>query len=160
MPRCARAREEVGLDLGKVAYLGQLDDRRIRYAGDGPSPVLSSFVFFAGRTPPELRPDGWETEAAYWISLAHLRRDANRTIVPWDTRRMPGIRYLDQVIWGPHPVGVPVPSSRSSGPGSDRTREPLPRFPFPDRPLPPDSRRGQPRYLHRFAEASGTEMPW
>ena len=94
------AREEVGLDLGKVAYLGQLDDRRIRYAGDGPSPVLSSFVFFAGRTPPELRPDGWETEAAYWISLAHLRRDANRTIVPWDTRRMPGIRYLDQVIWG------------------------------------------------------------
>jgi len=94
------AREEVGLDLGRVAYLGQLDDRRIRYAGDGSGPVLSSFVFFAGRALPELRPDGWETEAAYWISLAHLRRDANRTIVPWDARRMPGIRYLDQVIWG------------------------------------------------------------
>ena len=93
-------REEVDLDLGGAACLGRLDDRRIRYAGDGPAPVLSSFVFYAGRTLPELRPDGWETEAAYWISLDHLRRDANRTVVPWDSRSMPGIRYREQVIWG------------------------------------------------------------
>ena len=94
------AREEVGLDLRETSYLGQLDDRRIRYPGGGPRPVLSSFVFYAGQALPELRPDGWETEAAYWISLDHLRREANRTIVPWDSKSMPGIRYLDQVIWG------------------------------------------------------------
>ena len=94
------AHEEVGLDLRKASYLGRLDDRRIRYAGDGPAPVLSSFVFYAGSRLPELRPDGWETESAYWISLEHLRSDAHRTIVPWDSRSMPGIRYLDHVIWG------------------------------------------------------------
>ncbi len=93
-------REETGIDLENVAYLGRLDDRTIRYPGDEPRPVLSSFVFFAGLAPPELRPDGWETEAAYWISLDHLRREANRTVVTWGSRRMPGIRYQDQVIWG------------------------------------------------------------
>ncbi len=94
------AREEVGLDLREAAYLGRLDDRRIRYAGYRPVPVLSSFVFYAGPRLPELCPDGWETEAAYWIPLAHLRCEAHRTTVPWDSRRLPGIRYLDHVIWG------------------------------------------------------------
>ena len=94
------ANEEVELDLQDASCLGQLDDRRIAYAGEGQAPVLSSFVFYVGPRLPELRPDGWETEAAYWISLEHLRCGANRTIVPWDARRMPGIRYLDQVIWG------------------------------------------------------------
>ena len=93
-------REEVGLDLREAAYLGRLDDRRIRHAGSGPAPVLSSFVFYVGSRLPELRPDGWETEAAYWIPLAHLRCESQRTIVPWDSRSMPGIRYLDDVIWG------------------------------------------------------------
>ena len=94
------AHEEVDLDLRDASYLGQLDDRRIRYAGDGPAPVLSSFVFYAGSRLPELRPDGWETESAYWISLEHLRCDAHRTVVSWDSRSMSGIRYLDHVIWG------------------------------------------------------------
>lgn len=94
------AREEVGLDLHEAAYLGQLDDRPIAYPGVKEVPVLSSFVFYAGPALPALRPDGWETEAAYWISLEHLRRDANRTVVSWDTRQLPGIRYLDHVIWG------------------------------------------------------------
>lgn len=93
-------REEVGLDLQEASYLGQLDDRRIRYPGDGPRPVLSAFVFYVGSRLPELRPDGWETESAYWISLDHLRRETNRTVVSWDLRSMPGIRYLDHVIWG------------------------------------------------------------
>ena len=93
-------REEVGLDLREASYLGQLDDRRIRYPGDGPKPVLSSFVFYAGQALPELRPDGWETEAAYWIPLEHLRFAGNRTVVPWDSKSMPGVRYRDHVIWG------------------------------------------------------------
>ena len=92
--------EEVGLNLRDASYLGQLDDRRIGYSGEQEAPVLSSFVFYVGSGLPELRPDGWETESAYWISLEHLRCEANRTIVPWDSRSMPGIRYLDQVIWG------------------------------------------------------------
>ena len=94
------AREEVGLDLGEAAYLGQLDDRRIAYPGVKEVPVLSSFVFYAGPALPALRPDGWETESAYWISLDHLRREANHTVVSWDARQLPGIRYLDHVIWG------------------------------------------------------------
>ena len=94
------AREEVDLDLRDASYLGQLDDRRIRYAGDGPAPVLSAFVFYTGPSLPDLRPDGWETEFAYWISLEHLRCDTHRTLVAWDTRELPGIRYLDHVIWG------------------------------------------------------------
>ena len=94
------AREEVGLELGQAAYLGQLDDRRIRYPRDEAPPVLSSFVFYTGSRLPELRPDGWETEAAWWIRLTHLRDPANRTVVAWDSRRMPGVRYLDHVIWG------------------------------------------------------------
>ena len=72
------AREEVGLDLGEAAYLGQLDDRRIAYPGVKEVPVLSSFVFHAGTALPALRPDGWETESAYWISL-ELTCAARRT---------------------------------------------------------------------------------
>lgn len=92
--------EEVGLDLRDAPYLGRLDDRWIRYAGRAPAPVLSSFVFYAGPRLPELRPDGWETEAAWWIPLAYLRCETHRTIVPWDSHSLPGIRYLDHVIWG------------------------------------------------------------
>ena len=94
------AREEVGLDLRDPAYLGQLDDRQIGYTGEEEAPVLSSFVFYTGPDLLPLRPDEWETEAAYWISLEHLRCEANRSEVSWDTRRLPGVRYLDHVIWG------------------------------------------------------------
>ena len=94
------AQEEVGLDLRDAEYLGRLDDRRIAYPGAKETPVLSSFVFCTGSGLPQLRPDEWETEAAYWISLEHLRSEANRTVVAWDERHLPGIRYLDQVIWG------------------------------------------------------------
>ena len=97
MPRCARRARRSGSISGRSRTWVSSTTAGSATRATGRVP---SFVFFAGRTPPELRPDGWETEAAYWISLAHLRRDANRTIVPWDTRRMPGIRYLDQVIWG------------------------------------------------------------
>ena len=85
------AREEVGLQLADAACLGQLDDRRIRYPRDEAPPVLSSFVFHVGPALPELHPDGWETEAAWWIALSHLRHEANRTTLLWDTHRMPGI---------------------------------------------------------------------
>ena len=94
------AREEVGLDLREASCLGRLDDRRIAYPGAKEVPVLSSFVFYTGLGLAPLRPDEWETEAAYWIPLEHLRCEANRTVVAWESRRLPGIRYLDQVIWG------------------------------------------------------------
>jgi len=102
-PREAAVREageEVGLDLRGASCLGRLDDRRIVFSGDKEAPVLSSFVFYIGPCLPVLRPDAWETEAAYWIRLEHLLCDANRTIVPWGSRRLPGIRYQDHVIWG------------------------------------------------------------
>ena len=109
------AHEEVGLDLRDASYLGQLDDRRIRYAGDGPAPVLSSFVFYAGSRLPELRPDGWETESAYWISLEHLRCDAppNRRVLGLEKHvrhPLPGPRDL-----GAHAMGVPVPGGDGAG---------------------------------------------
>ena len=101
---CAAAvretREEVGLALEAASFLGRLDDRVIGLPGARDVPVLSSFVFYTGPGLPALRPDGRETEAAYWIPLAHLRNDGNRTSVPADSKRHPGIRYSGQVIWG------------------------------------------------------------
>ena len=95
------AREEAGLDLDAAAYVGQLDDRRIGRPGEeADAPVLSSFVFYAGSGLPVLQPDGWEIEAAYWIPLAHLRHRAHHTSVAFESRRLPGIRYSDCVIWG------------------------------------------------------------
>ena len=94
------AKEEAGLHLRGASYLGRLDDRRVGPPGESEAPVLSSFVFHVGPRLPPLHPDHWETEAAYWIRLEHLRCDANRTIVPWESWRMPGIRYRDHVIWG------------------------------------------------------------
>lgn len=93
-------REEVGLALEAATFVGRLDDRVIGLPGARDAPVLSSFVFYVGPDLPALRPDGWETEAAYWIPLDHLRNGGNRTSVPADSKRYPGIRYSGQIIWG------------------------------------------------------------
>ena len=93
-------REEVGLALAAATFVGRLDDRVIGLPGTRDAPVLSSFVFHVGPGLPALRPDGWETEAAWWIPLDHLREGGNRTTMPVDSKRYPGIRYADHVIWG------------------------------------------------------------
>lgn len=93
-------REEVGLSLAAATFVGRLDDRVIGLPGARDAPVLSSFVFYVGPGLPVLRPDGWETEAAYWIPLEHLRNGGNRTSMPVDSKRYPGIRYSGHVIWG------------------------------------------------------------
>ena len=93
-------REEVGLALDAAACAGRLDDLVIGLPGQRDAPVLSSFVFHVGPELPALQPDGWETEAAYWIPLDHLRDGGNRTNVPCDSKCYPGIRYSGHIIWG------------------------------------------------------------
>ena len=106
-PRAAAIREtaeEVGLDLTRCRYLGELPPMPITRRGRPHLGWLQPFVHLCCSELPELHPQPSEVAAALWIPLTHLTDRDHRTSVEIadGSRRLvfPGIAYGDEVIWG------------------------------------------------------------
>jgi 8-oxo-dGTP pyrophosphatase MutT (NUDIX family) len=86
------AREEIGMDLTRADYLGQLDDLQTNI-----SPlVVSGFAYSAPRQQPRLSE---EVEDCFWVPLAHLSEAARRTHLTIEVRRE--VRRFPALSLGP-----------------------------------------------------------
>jgi len=93
--------EEIGLDLRRAEYLGQLDD----VAGGMAEIVLSAFVYAVSEAPP-LVPNS-EVEQAFWLPLEGLLEAGRHVQRSYSYRGLevvlPAIRVLDgegPLLWG------------------------------------------------------------
>ena len=87
--------EEIGIDLTKADYLGQLDDLQTNIS----SLVVSSFAYSTPRHRPRLSD---EVEDCFWVPLAHLTEAGRRTHVTVEGRRFPALRLDPKkpLLWG------------------------------------------------------------
>lgn len=89
------AREEIGMDLTRADYLGQLDDLQTNI-----SPlVVSGFAYSMPRQKPRLSK---EVEDCFWVPLAHLAESARRTHLTIEGERSPALSLGPEkpLLWG------------------------------------------------------------
>ncbi len=88
-------REEIGIDLTKADYLGQLDDLQTNIS----SLVVASFAYSIPRHRPRLSD---EVEDCFWVPLSHLTEAGRRTHITVEGRRFPALRLDPEkpLLWG------------------------------------------------------------
>lgn len=87
--------EEIGLDLTKGDYLGQLDDVQTNIS----SLVVSGFAYAAPRHRHRLNE---EVEDCFWVPLSHLAEERRRTHISVRARRFPALSLNPDkpLLWG------------------------------------------------------------
>jgi len=104
-PRAAAEREaleELGIELARSRYLGQVSD--VIPAGLGI--VVSGFVYAVEQTP-NLKPDHHEVAEAFWLPLQEMKNPLHRSFVEFKSRervrRYPALELFEETakpIWG------------------------------------------------------------
>ena len=89
-------REEMGVELEKAEYLGQLNDLH------HPKIMVSAFVFHMSQKP-QLKPN-YEVHKAFWLELKELFNEENHSKRLFQTfsgeHRLPSVAINGVVVWG------------------------------------------------------------
>ena len=95
------AKEEVGLHLEGVEFLGGLD---ALHAGRTRQLLLAPYLWYAGTKAPALIPNAFEVARTFWIPTEHLWAPQHETTIEYrhegGVGRFPGVGYDGEVVWG------------------------------------------------------------